>query len=121
MDADHFVAGLVARVPEAGPALEEHLRNNDELLLHLFVADLRRMCEDAWSREHTELLGRLLEYLKVGLTTGDERVNNAVAISFVEDSCWYEPAHEDYIASWPEGLRAEVASQRAWWATRGAE
>jgi hypothetical protein len=114
MDTDAFVTRLVAEVPEAAPVLAEHLRDNDELLLHLFVADLRRMCDEAWTSNNLELLQRLLGSFDQAFGAADELVSNAVAVSFVEDSCLWDPANEEYIASWPEGLLAEATRQRTW-------
>lgn len=114
MDSDAFVASVVAHVPEAAPVLTEHLQDNDgELLLHPFVADLRRMCEEAWTSQKRELLNRLLNCFDRGLTAGDELVENAVAVSFVEDSCRWDAANREYIASWPIGLRTEAETQRS--------
>lgn len=49
-----------------------------------------------------------------GLTDGNERVENAVAVSFVEDTGWWDDAMAPFIAAWPEPLRAEARRQRDW-------
>lgn len=113
MDADAFVQELLTKVPEAGLVLDQHLRDNDELLLHLFVGDLRLTCEAAWSAGNHEVLSRVLTFLDVALSHGDDYVENAVAVSFVEDSEWWEPRLQNYIAIWPPALTAEVERQRA--------
>jgi hypothetical protein len=38
-----FVQELLQAVPEARPTVDEHLHDNDELLLHLLMADLKRL------------------------------------------------------------------------------
>jgi hypothetical protein len=47
------------------------------------------------------------------LQEGDERVENAVAVSFVEDTGWWESDMVAFVASWPTPLRAEADRQRA--------
>lgn len=119
MTADHFVERLAAEVPEARPALAEHLEQNGQLLLHLLMADLVRLCDSAWSAADEDVLRRCLRLLDQALGDGDEYVQNAVAVSFVEDSSWYQPEKQAYIATWPVRLRAEAEAQRAHWATDG--
>lgn len=87
--------------------------NNDKVLLHLLVGDLRRLAFDAWKRDDDSLLQRCLGLLKEALVTGDDRVVNAVSLSFVEDSCWWEPQVQPFIATWPPALTGEVERQRA--------
>jgi hypothetical protein len=113
MTKDAFAGRLAAEVPEAEPVLAEQLSDFPELLLHLLMGDLTRLCEDAWSAGEHDMLQRCLRVLDDALLQGDEYVNNAVAVSFVEDSRWWDPANEEYISSWPEGLRAEVEAQRS--------
>ncbi len=112
MNAEAFVEELLTDVPEAGPVLDEHLRDNDVLLLHVFVGDLRRMCETAWGAGDRAILARLLIFLDGALRLGDDYVKEAVAVSFVEDSGWWDPKVEGYIATWPAALAAEVEAQR---------
>ena len=46
------------------------------------------------------------------LADGDAALDNAVAVSFVEDSGWWEPGKKDYLASWPSTLTVELNRQR---------
>jgi hypothetical protein len=121
MSADRFAERLVAEVPEAEAVVAEHLEDNDELLLHVLMYNLVQLCEAAWAAANHDVLRRCLALLNDALLDGDEYVKNAVAVSFVEDSCWYEPANQEYIATWPPALQAEVESQRAWWAARAQD
>jgi hypothetical protein len=112
--AQEFPERLVDAVPEAGAIVEEHLNDQDgELLLHLLVADIRRFVLAAHERGDEELTGRVLAFLDLALTTGDSAVENAIAVSFVEDVGWWDPAVQAFIAIWPAGLRAEVKRQSA--------
>ncbi len=113
MTAGRFVVRVVEQLPEAGGLVAEHLDDNDGVLLHLLVGDLRRFAFDAWKRDDGSLLQRCLGLLEQALVTGDDRVDNAVSLSFVEDSSWWEPQVQPFIATWPPALTAEVERRRA--------
>jgi hypothetical protein len=84
MNSSEFVGRVTDRVPEAGATVHEHLEDNEgELLLHLLMADLRRLAV-AWFEDGAlEPLQRLLTVVDAGLAEGDEGVENAVAVSFI--------------------------------------
>ena len=106
-----FVQRLVERVPEVRPILDEHLLENDELLMHVFVARVRDLAIDAFDRDRRELAHRIVETFDWGLRDGDDAVENAVAVSFVEDTPWWDPDRAEFIESWPSGLRSEAERQ----------
>jgi len=110
----NFVNLLTSRVPEIEPVAREHLEDNDELLPHILVADAYRFAERAFADEEFEVLDRLLSFLDEALTNGDARIENAVALSFVENFQWWIPGKEGFLETWPEGLRAELEQQRNW-------
>lgn len=93
--------------------VDEHLADNDGLLLHLLMADLRRLAVQSFEGGQSEVLDRLLVVLDVALSEGTDDVQNAIAVSFVEDTGWWAPAMQSFIESWPAGLRAEVVRQRS--------
>lgn len=96
MNSEAFARSLLVEVPELVPVVDEHLGEHDELLLHLLVGDIRRACEEAWNARDPQFLSRVLRCLDGALAAGDEYVQNAVAVSFVHDSCWWDPMLEDY-------------------------
>lgn len=110
----NFVDLLISRVPEFEPVAREHLEDNDELLPHLLVSDTLYFAERAFADEEFEVLGRLLTFLDEALTNGEEWIENAVALSFVENSEWWNPEKAGFLATWPDGLRAELEQQRNW-------
>ncbi len=89
--------------------VREHFADQEgELLLHLLTADLRRLAV-AWFQEgRTDALARLLDALDVALREGNQYVNNAIAVSFVEDLGWWEPGMQPFIATLPGELANEV-------------
>ncbi len=109
-----FVASLIEAAPEVQPVVDENLRDQDgQLLLHLLVADVRRFSIATFESGDEDLSHRLLSAIDTGLREGDEEVENAIAVSFVEDTGWWEPAMQPFIASWPHGLQGEVTRQRS--------
>jgi hypothetical protein len=112
---DHFVAEVLHEVPEVQAVVREHLEDNDgEPLLHLLIADLRRYALQAFDAKESDVLGRLLGAVDRAMRDGDDSVENAIGVSFVEDTGWWDDATKPFIAVWPEGLRAEAARQREW-------
>lgn len=112
--ADDLLAELRRGVPETQTIVVEHLADNDGLLLHLLIADLRRFALAAYQSGRSEVLGRLLSLLSGALTNGTEDVENAIAMSFVEDTGWWDPAMRGFIESWPAPLKEEARRQEAW-------
>jgi hypothetical protein len=107
-----FLRLVTSRVPEADATVTAHLQDSGELLLHLLVADLRRLAVQWFDARKNEPLRRLLNVIEAGLREGDEDVENAVAVSFVEDTGWWDESMQPFIAIWPAGLTRELDRQR---------
>ena len=114
MTVDDFLSALAREVPETQGVVAEHMEEFDELILHLLVADLRRYGFDEFDSGRRDVLARLLNVIDRALLDGAEDVNNAMAVSFVEDTGWWIPETQPFIEVWPSGLRAEVERQRSW-------
>ena len=115
MEADDFVDLLLGTVPEAGDLYREHLEDNfGEVLLHLLMADVRRLTAHAFEAGKEDLLRRCLTVVERALLEGDEDLENAVAVSFVEDTGWWDPEVQPFMATWPTALRAEADRQAGW-------
>ena len=114
LTASEFVVSLTAQVPETAVTINQHLADQGgELLLHLLMGDLRLLAIDWFRTGQAEALERLLSVLEQGLVRGDEYVTNAVAVSFVGDSGWWEPETQPLVNALPAGLLAEVERQRS--------
>jgi hypothetical protein len=109
--ADDFVVGLRRQVPRAGALIDEHRSFYDDLLLHVLVADLRRMALDLFESGDAEGLVQLLDVIDHGIREGDDAVRNAVAVSFIEDTGCWEPAMQGFIDTWPPAIRTEADRQ----------
>jgi hypothetical protein len=101
-------------VPEFESAIDEHIADNGEVLQHPLFGDLTRFVVAAHERGDDELVRRCLAFLELALLSDDDRLNNLVAVSFIENVGPYEKAMRRFIKSWPNGLREEAQRQRDW-------
>lgn len=109
---EDFVAHLVATCPEVQSIVVEHRDEfNDEVLLHLVIADVLRFAIAAFEAGDREVLKRCLDAVAAGMSGGDDYVQNAVGVSFVEDTPLWDPAMESFIAMWPPALQVEAERQ----------
>ncbi|WP_334520390.1 DUF7674 family protein [Micromonospora psammae] len=103
---------LVEVVPELRDALNEHMRDNDEILPHVFFGcDVVPFVLDAWERGRANVLARCLAFLDAAMASPDPSTRELVAISFVESVGPWDPAMADFIAIWPQALAEEAAAQ----------
>jgi hypothetical protein len=105
---------LAAAVPSFAAAVEEHQRDYGEVLPHLLFGDLTRFVLQASERGDTETVDRSLLFLSKAIQSSDMRVENLVAVSFVENVGPRDPSVAAFIESWPAPLRAEAPRQRDW-------
>ncbi len=113
--ASDFVKLLTQSCRQTKEIVEDHLRDFDnEILVHLLIADIRRFCIERFEAQDTDVLERCLGAIGLGLTDGDEDLENAIAVSFVEDTGWWDPLMEPFIATWPLPLQAEAKRQKEW-------
>jgi hypothetical protein len=79
---------FVAAIPELQAALAEHVRDNDELLPHVFFGDVSRFARDVARVRDDELARRLADALERMAASPDGDVVNAIHVSFVEYFVW---------------------------------
>lgn len=113
MTETDFLDALAIHVPETHPVVDEHLQDNDGLLLHLLTADRRRIAIQSCDTGQSDVLDRLPALVDVVLRKGTDDVQNAMSVSFVEDIGWWDPAVQPFIEALPAGLRAEVDRRRS--------
>jgi len=108
MTTAEFCEGLAEELPDVANILTEHISDNDELLPHLFLADItRHVLADGKNRR------LIVEYLETAFTSEGPEVENLIAVSFVEhleNQDELERATDGVAAS---RLRAEWDRQRA--------
>ena len=109
MSYESIVATVVKAVPELGPALAEHIDDNDEVLPHLFFGcDVVPFVLAAWKAGEADVVRRCLDVLEAALASSDERTRELVSVSFVESIGPWEPDVQPFVATWPERLAREA-------------
>ena len=79
MATSEFCEGLAQRSPDVADILAEHISDNDELLPHVFLADVTRyVLADGRDR------GPIVQYLDNAFASEGPEVENLIAVSFVE-------------------------------------
>jgi hypothetical protein len=120
-------AELFQCIVDVAPGFEavraEHLRENEELLPHLLMADLLRYVSLALGAPDTlhglaippseQEVSAIFAVLEGCLAEGDSATVNAIAVSFVEN-LWGEPYYPRLEPLLGPELRAEVQRQRDW-------
>ncbi len=105
---EDFLQELAVAVPESAGLVDEHLADNDGLLLHLLMADLLRMTVSTYAAGEVAVTDRLLAFVDWCVREGDEYVVNAVEASFVENFGVYPGETDALLARWPVALRAKL-------------
>ncbi|TPG17353.1 DUF7674 family protein [Pedococcus bigeumensis] len=115
MTSADFVRQLADATPRLQALVDEHLADHDgELLLHVLMADARRWVISAfYNLQDDTATMAVLHLLDEALRDGEANLENAVAISFVEDSCVWHPRMAAFVDAWPRGLRAEAERQQS--------
>lgn len=107
------VEQLVARVPELRPAFDEHVRDYDELLAHVFFGDVSRFVVTAEVSGSDELVERTLGALEALLKEEDAEIRELVGAFFVENIAWdADDASERVRRELPPLWAAELRRQR---------
>lgn len=106
-----LVDELVERFPALRPAYEEHLRDNNELLPHLFFWDVTKYAERLYASGETDTLQRLLNFLERAWADGPQEVEELIQVSFIESlGPW-----EDEKASMRQMLGPHLADAWSWY------
>jgi len=106
-DAD----GLIKFVTEVFDGIDHpdvRTMDNDGLLLHLLLSDLLRMTVSTYEAGDVGVTDRLLAFVDWCLREGDDYVNNAVVVSFVEHFGAHPGESDALLARWPPALRTEL-------------
>jgi hypothetical protein len=78
---EEFLAALRAEFPEAHAAIDDI----DEGLLHLEVAAFRRTVEDACKSGRAWYVEKAMRFVEKALADAGPELENALAVSFIED------------------------------------
>jgi hypothetical protein len=103
-----FIAALITAEPMLATVHAEHLADNDELLPHLFMADVTR-----WLAANGPS-SKVIQTLETYLERGDADVRNVIEVSFLENLERDDPTHQRIRAALAPRLRASLAAMEAW-------
>jgi hypothetical protein len=88
LDGEAAVELLRQRLPEFGPAIEEHRQDNfGELLLHVLMGDLARFYMSQ-ALDNPESQRRFWMVVDRLAALGDDAVQNAIGVSLIEWFAW---------------------------------
>ena len=104
MTPERFVSVLEEAHPRSANLVRDHLADNDELLIHLLMPDLLRLCVAEFHEGSRTLSHQLLTLADDALRDGDRALKNAVLVSFVEHAGKAEGETPEFMATWPRGL-----------------
>lgn len=76
---------FVERLPFARDVYENHLREHEEVLPHILMADLRGLFVKLVDARREEDVKRLLQGVETLAASPSESIRNVVDISFIED------------------------------------
>lgn len=81
-----FVDRLVKNVPELASLLEEHLKDYNEVLPHVFMGDVTRFARFQVTGSKLSEQGQLiLEVLEEGMLSGNPDLAELISVSFLEN------------------------------------
>jgi hypothetical protein len=114
-----FIDSLISQVPELRPLLDEHLRDNDQLLPHVFMGDLTRFVVDLHADAYQttgaaeasllQILKEILTALEAAMESGDEDVKELIAVSFLENLDPDSPNYKELKSLFGEDLLKQLA------------
>jgi hypothetical protein len=90
---ENVVSTLVREAPGLRPLYEEHCRDYDEVLPHVFFGDVKRFVAQAFeaakssadNRSLKDAALKILSVLERAMGTNDERLRELVSVSFLEN------------------------------------
>jgi hypothetical protein len=95
---EQFLKRLVEDVPSLEPLYREHRTDHPQILTHLLMADFTReilrlaSLADGGSAGAEERLVKILGHLEGGMASGNEEIEDIVALSFLENLERDDPA-----------------------------
>lgn len=76
---------FVEALPFTRAVYEEHLRDNDEVLPHVLMADLRRLFVEMVEASREDEVKQFLETVETLASSPADSIRNVVDVSFIED------------------------------------
>ena len=104
-----FILALVRCIDELKPIYDQHIKDNDLLLPHVFLGDVTRyVVETALRNSDDKSIQDLLSLFEEALCDGPEEVKELVVVSFLEDLIGEEHALKVLKRKMPIHLRKQL-------------
>jgi hypothetical protein len=89
---ENLADDLLTNVPELRKMYEEHLADYDQVLPHVLLGDMVRYMVLVSKETHdlSTRLKRIVDWIEKAVEIGDERVREAIVVSFLENLDKYE-------------------------------
>lgn len=94
VEQDYFEGVLRERLPEFSEILEEHIRDNDEVIPHLLTYNLLLFTQDALERGNLSLVRKITDLIE-DLILKDDFMNNMINVSFLENLDYDQDYYEE--------------------------
>lgn len=99
-----FVKLLLEVLPELTSVYDEHIDDYDGLLEHVLMGDVTRFAEQLFIEDsNSECLARLLGFLDKAYASNDEKLQELISVSFLENLSRDEESFE--------GIRAMLSAR----------
>ncbi len=121
MTADQLFKRITMAAPGFKAVINDHLRDNGELLAHVLMADLLRYIGSHFTRSSTvpaepptaAEVQTMLQVLDGAMENANSATENAIAVSFIE-GIESEPFFNRLAPLLGPRLRTELERQKAW-------
>lgn len=108
---ENIVCRLLEEVPDVRGVYDDHLKDYDELLPHVFFGDLTRYVIGRFRIPSSALdsnVTRILDVLERAMTASDSKLRELVSVSFLENLDQAGESYESVKKSLGPSLRREL-------------
>ncbi|EGR0752212.1 hypothetical protein D8T32_14895 [Vibrio vulnificus] len=105
-----FILQLIEVVPELRVVYDEHIADYDELLEHVFMADVTRFAECLFAQKsHSDTLSRLIMFIDKAYSSDDEELKELISVSFLENISKKDKTYLEFISLLSPELKLELS------------
>ena len=82
---ERFIEELLSEIPELKDIYEEHIKDCDEELPHIFMEDVFRYVKENINNGVPEYIVRLMKFLNEAMASSDENTKELISVSFLDN------------------------------------
>jgi hypothetical protein len=123
LNYETFTQELLLAAPEFRPVYEEHVADNDEVLLHMLMPEFTKFLIDKWRTSRSgsaeagaahQLVRRSSDLIERAMGSSDERLQNVISVSFLDYLDWAGEDYESIKSLLGPKLREELNAIETW-------